>query len=154
MFRSSPQNTSYWCCRILILFFQLFHSLSEVHPHITRWRGANHESQKRKRSKAWLEAEPITTESWPETGVSQQIGHGVSIVPAEFLLVVGAQPRRERSEILEQPRSDVDGVGGMPSLSHVRDAVRGRSQVPQVQEHRFAGFPPWHQQPHRKEELE
>ena len=112
----------------------------------------SHEPQKRKWSTAWLEAQPVPAEGWPETGVANTIGHGFTDFTAELVRVVGAEPRGE--ELLQQPWSHFHGSRGLPSLPHVCDALRRWSEVPQMQKHRFARFPPRHQKPHHKEELE
>lgn len=57
--------------------------------------------------------------------------------------VVGADPgRQQQHEVLQQPRGHFHGARGLPQVSHVRHAIRGRPEMPQMQEHCSAGLPP------------
>lgn len=57
--------------------------------------------------------------------------------------VLGADSGRQQHDaILQQPRGHFHGARGMPEVSHVRHAIRGRPEMPQMQEHCSAGLPP------------
>ena len=113
------------------------------------------ESPEWKQPKAGIEVEPFAAEGKPASGVAKPLGHGVADIPTKLVRVIGAQPGRS-SPIPQQPRGDVHGACWVSALPHVRDALRGRPQMPQMQEHRFAWLSSWHRYSRHqgKEELE
>lgn len=117
---------------------------------------SHHESQKWKWTKAWFKAEPLTAEGKPINRLTQTIGYGVADITADLMRIVGAQSGWRQPPIPEQPRGDIHGSGRLPKVFDVCHAFGGRSQMPQMQEHRLAWFPSWEQHPHHqdKEELE
>ena len=108
-------------------------------------KGRDNEQKKQwKCSKAWIEAEPVTTTVTFTDVITQPIGDSVTHIATKLLRVVGAKPRRwYRTKILKQSGSHLNGAGGVPSLSYVRNAVGEWPQMPEMQKLCFAGFSPW-----------
>ena len=109
-----------------------------------RQRERSYKDEWKERTETWPEAELVATKAG---GVPDQITDRVS---AELMCVFRAE---RDAAVLHQPGGHFDDAGGLPSVPHVRDAIGGGPQMPQMQEHCFARCHPRHRCQEDKEDM-